>query len=48
MDVAIPFAEDTVHCTYEPAQASAFWRQLVQAQRVLQQSGAAELGSWPI
>ncbi|WP_231371029.1 DUF5996 family protein [Cryocola sp. 340MFSha3.1] len=33
--VAIPFAEDTEHCTYEPEQARAFWRQLIDAQRML-------------
>ncbi|WP_308465803.1 DUF5996 family protein [Rathayibacter soli] len=37
VEVAIPFAEDTVHHTYEPAHATAFWLQLIQAQRVLQQ-----------
>ncbi len=36
VEVAIPFAEDTVHCTYEPEHARAFWQQLVDAQRVLQ------------
>lgn len=34
--VAIPFAEDTVHCSYEPEQARAFWLQLLDAQRQLQ------------
>ncbi|WP_431245548.1 DUF5996 family protein [Leifsonia xyli] len=34
--VAIPFADDTEHCTYVPEQAQAFWRQLIDAQRLLQ------------
>lgn len=34
VDPAIPFAEDT-HVGYDPAAANAFWRQLVQADRVL-------------
>jgi hypothetical protein len=34
--VAIPFADDTEHCTYVPDQAQAFWRQLIDAQRLLQ------------
>lgn len=36
VEVAIPFADDTVHATYVPEQANAFWRQLIQADRVLQ------------
>ncbi|WP_295118237.1 DUF5996 family protein [uncultured Leifsonia sp.] len=36
VEVAIPFADDTVHATYVPEQAEAFWRQLIQADRVLQ------------
>ncbi|KQR50833.1 hypothetical protein ASF88_16520 [Leifsonia sp. Leaf336] len=36
VEVAIPFADDTVHSTYVPEQATAFWRQLIQADRVLQ------------
>lgn len=36
VEVAIPFADDTVHASYVPEQANAFWRQLIQADRVLQ------------
>ncbi|WP_027502621.1 DUF5996 family protein [Rhodococcus sp. UNC363MFTsu5.1] len=32
---AIPFAEDEVHASYDAAAANLFWRQLVQADRVL-------------
>ncbi len=32
---AIPFAEDEVHATYDPDQAHALWRALLQAQRVM-------------
>jgi len=32
---AIPFAEDHVHASYDPPAAQQFWRQLVQADRVL-------------
>ncbi|MFC9515067.1 DUF5996 family protein [Nocardiaceae bacterium NPDC056970] len=32
---AIPFAEDTVHDSYDPAAASLFWKQLIQADRGL-------------
>ncbi|TNY38031.1 DUF5996 family protein [Thermomonospora catenispora] len=32
---AIPFAEDRLHAAYDPEAAQAFWRQLVQAHRVL-------------
>ncbi|KRC52073.1 hypothetical protein ASE16_03175 [Leifsonia sp. Root227] len=35
VEVAIPFAEDTIHDTYLPEHAGAFWRQLIQADRVL-------------
>ncbi len=34
---AIPFADDEVHASYDPDAAHAFWRQLLFAQRVLQQ-----------
>lgn len=34
--VAIPFADDTIHCTYDPEHAQAFWRQLIDAERQLQ------------
>ena len=33
--MSIPFAEDTRHASYDPAAAELFWRQLVQADRVL-------------
>ncbi len=36
VEVAIPFAEDTVHATYVPEHANVFWQQLIQADRVLQ------------
>src|SRR3954468_10038450 len=32
---AIPFDQDTEHGTYDPAAAQLFWRQLIQADRVL-------------
>jgi hypothetical protein len=32
---AIPFAEDHAHCSYDAAAAQRFWRQLIQADRVL-------------
>ena len=35
VDPAIPFAEDTQHHSYDPAAVHRFWRQLVQADRVL-------------
>ena len=35
VEVAIPFAEDTVHATYDPLAAAAFWRSLVSSHRVL-------------
>jgi len=35
VDVAIPFAEDTRHASYDAAAATLFWRQLLQADRVL-------------
>ena len=35
VEVSIPFAEDTRHDSYDPAAADLFWRQLVQADRVL-------------
>jgi hypothetical protein len=36
VDQAIPFAEDTVHASYDAGAAYLFWRQLVQADRVMQ------------
>ncbi|VXB26461.1 DUF5996 family protein [Pseudoclavibacter sp. 8L] len=35
VELAIPFAEDTKHCSYAPDAAHAFWRQLVDADRAL-------------
>lgn len=35
VDPAVPFAEDVEHASYDPEAAQLFWRQLVQAQRVL-------------
>jgi len=35
LEVAIPFADDTVHATYDPLAAAAFWRSLVSSHRVL-------------
>ena len=35
VDPAIPFAEDTVHASYDGETAALFWRQLLQANRVL-------------
>ena len=43
VDPAIPFAEDT-HVGYDPAAANAFWRQLVQADRVINQFRARFIG----
>jgi hypothetical protein len=35
VDPAIPFAEDHAHCSYDADAAHLFWRQLIQADRVL-------------
>ncbi len=35
VEVAIPFPEDTVHASYDAESVQLFWRQLVQAHRVL-------------
>ena len=35
VDPAIPFAEDYEHSSYDAAAAQLFWRQLIQADRVL-------------
>lgn len=37
VDLAIPFEEDEEHHVYEPEHAHLFWRQLVQADRVLRE-----------
>jgi hypothetical protein len=44
VEVAIPFAEDTTHCTYVAEQAQAFWRQLIDAQSLLQRFRSGFLG----
>jgi hypothetical protein len=44
VDPAIPFAEDYQHADYDPDAARAFWRQLVQAHRVLTQFRASFVG----
>jgi hypothetical protein len=43
-DPAIPFAEDYQHAEYDPDAACTFWRQLVQAHRVLTNFRAAFVG----
>jgi hypothetical protein len=44
VEVALPFPDDTVHCTYEPEQAQAFWRQLIDAGAQLQRFRSGFLG----
>jgi hypothetical protein len=44
VDVAIPFAEDTVHASYDPIFAERFWRSLVSAHRVLTRFRAGFVG----
>ncbi len=44
VDPAIPFAQDHQHSTYDPEAAHLFWRQLVQADRVIQQFRSHFLG----
>jgi hypothetical protein len=41
---AIPFEQDTVHDTYEPTHAAAFWRALLDGERVMQRFRAGFLG----
>ncbi|MFM1726963.1 DUF5996 family protein [Prescottella soli] len=41
---AIPFAEDTVHASYDPSAANLFWKQLVQADRGLHEFRSRFLG----
>jgi hypothetical protein len=42
--VAIPFAQDTVHASYDGEQANRFWRLLLQAERVLRQFRSGFIG----
>jgi len=35
VDPAIPFVDDTEHCSYDASAVTRFWRQLIQAERVL-------------
>jgi hypothetical protein len=44
VDPAIPFAEDHRHASYDPRAAESFWRQLVQADRVLGEFRAGFVG----
>jgi hypothetical protein len=44
VDPAIPFAEDYQHADYQPDAARTFWRQLVQAHRVMTNFRAAFVG----
>ncbi|WP_338748960.1 DUF5996 family protein [Janibacter alittae] len=44
VDPSIPFAEDRDHASYDPDAARLFWRQLVQADRVMQQFRAHFIG----
>jgi hypothetical protein len=44
VDPAIPFAEDHRHTSYDPHAAELFWRQLLQADRVLGQFRAGFVG----
>lgn len=44
VEVAIPFADDTEHCTYDPEQAQAFWHQLIDAGTQLQRFRSRFIG----
>ncbi|MGH1550104.1 DUF5996 family protein [Leifsonia poae] len=44
VEVAIPFADDTEHCTYDAEQAQAFWRQLIDAGTQLQRFRSRFIG----
>ena len=44
VDPAIPFADDHEHASYDPKAAHLFWRQLVQADRVMNQFRAHFVG----
>ena len=44
VDPAIPFAQDETHASYDAASIVLFWRQLVQAQRVLREFRSGFIG----
>ncbi|THJ66745.1 hypothetical protein E8P82_07335 [Arthrobacter echini] len=44
VEIAIPFAEDTEHASYDPAAVQAFWQQLVQADRLMKKFRASFTG----
>ncbi|OBF49007.1 hypothetical protein A5756_24385 [Mycobacterium sp. 852002-53434_SCH5985345] len=44
VDPALPFAEDSEHASYDPAAANLFWRQLLEADRVLGQFRSRFIG----
>ena len=44
VDPAVPFAEDTVHASYDPDAIHAFWLQLVHADRVIQRFRSSFIG----
>lgn len=44
IEPAIPFAEDEVHASYDPAAVQLFWRQLLQADRVMRHFRAHFMG----
>ena len=44
VDPAIPFAEDTQHASYDSSAAHLFWRQLVQADRLITQFRSSFMG----
>ncbi len=44
VDPAIPFSEDHHHASYDPAAVTAFWRQLIHAERVITRFRAEFLG----
>ena len=44
VEPAIPFADDHEHCTYDPRAVALFWRQLLQANRVMSEFRAGFIG----
>jgi hypothetical protein len=46
VDPAIPFAEDDQHAAYDADAVRTFWRQLVQAHRVIGNFRASFVGKW--